>query len=384
MVVLPPRANLRITMPLPPIDLLAKRVYSRLPRGWTAGMDAALRLRHGPNRQPARLDVMTAVSGPNLDVVQVMLRSLSDSHPRDDIHLWFPHLPTAQPVLDALAAYCEGLGNLTLHLLPVADKDPFVHLSRIGGRPYGARFLWLAAHHHLPASLSRVIFLDPLDIIVQGDLVPFLRHPFLGRYIVACREVPSAPPLIAGPASRAQARGASARTIWRISRGVMNSGAIVLNLDRLRRDGIGMQDYVAVGEWAQAQGLNFGDQGLFSLTHGSHYVQAHDRWNFRFFTLPRGSGHETAAVIHFAGNIPKPFHLRLTAAQEEGIAAMMRQRNLSVMPITRSQIISPAFFPFYRAWWAVCARTPVHDRIAPLADEVTERLLAEMTALAQE
>ncbi len=274
--------------------------------------------------------------------------------------------------------FCDALPNLTLHLVPVPDNRPFVHLSKLGGRPYGARYLWLAAHLHLPADLSRVIFLDPLDIIVADDLVPFLHHPFFGKYLVACREVPSIPPLMIGPARRAHARGTRTRTILRMSKGVMNSGAIVLNLDRFRRDGIGIDDYIAVGEWAQGLGLTFGDQGLFSLTHGSHYSQAHDRWNFRFFNTARRPRRLNVAVVHFAGNIPKPFHLRLTPAQEARIADIMARRGVVRMPITRNQVINPAYFPYYRAWWAICARTPVHDRIAPLADATTARLMAEM------
>ncbi len=77
-------------MPLPRLEPLAKGLYDRLPRGWTAGLDAVLRLRHGGNRAPARLDVMTAVAGPDVDVVQVMLLSLSDSHPRDQIRVLVP------------------------------------------------------------------------------------------------------------------------------------------------------------------------------------------------------------------------------------------------------------------------------------------------------
>ncbi|MBM3603666.1 MAG: hypothetical protein FJX25_02685 [Alphaproteobacteria bacterium] len=309
----------------------------------------------------------------------MMLLSLSEAHPHDEIRFWLFYLSFPPAKLVELEKFCTRLPNLRLHLVQVPDRQNFVRLSQLGGRPYGARFLWLVAHLHLPADMKRIIFLDPLDTLVTDDLVPFLHHPFAGNYVVACREIPSRPPLITAPARTAHARGASAAKILRVSKGVLNSGAIVINLERLRRDGIGISHYLEVGQWAREQmGLSFGDQGLFSLTHGSHYMQAHDRYNLRFFDHTTRLRKLCPAVIHFAGNIPKPATLRLSSAQEQQISNHMAKIGKSVMRITPRQIISPAFFPYYRRWWEVCARTPCHARIAPLAEAKTSEMLANL------
>lgn len=358
---------------------LLKRAYRYLPRGWTAALDLYLTRRHGGERSPARLDVMTCFGGDDLDVLQVLLQSLSETHPRDRIEFWLFYLNIGPRKFAALRRFCQRLPNLTLNPVQVPDSDSFAELSRLGGRPYGARFLWLVAHQHLPAGIERVICLDPLDTLVTGDLLPFLHHPFFGKYLAACRESPSVPPLIMGPARRAHDRGASRTTILRASRSGMNSGAIVLNLGKLRRDGITIAPYLQTARWARHEmGLQFGDQGLFFMTHGSQYTQAHDRYNFRFATAGRWQSRLRPAVVHFAGRVHKPAHLRLTPDQEQRIAAHLARTGQKLLPLNPSQATCPRFFPYYRAWWEVCARTPAFARIAPLAEAYTGDLLARL------
>ena len=369
-------------MKLFPLSSLPKRAYRLLPRLWTSGLDLVQQRRHGGDRSPARLDVMTAIGGNDADVLQVLLLSLSEAHPRDRIVFWMFYLDLGPAKLASLTAFCDGLPNLTLTLVQVPEKEDFALLSKLGGRPFGARFLWLAAHLHLPPEMSRIIYLDPLDMIVTDDLLPLLHQPFLGRYLVACREYPHRPPLISRPARKAHARGASAEKLQRISWGIVNSGAIVLNLDKFRRDGITMGNYVEVGRWAQETSLSFGDQGLFSLTHGSDYTQTHDRYNLRFHDASRRDRRLPPAVIHFAGRIPKPYHLRLTPEQQQQVLDHLDRTGLPALPLNAHQTLKPHDLDYYRQWWEVCARTPVHDRIAPLAADYAARVLAEQGVVA--
>lgn len=365
-------------MSLSPFSSLAKRVYRRIPRGWSACLDLYQTRRHGGARLPARLDVMTSVGGHDADVLQVMLLSLSDSHPEDRIEFWLFHLHLDSRTLATLSVFCDGLKNLTLNIVHITGTQYFALLSKLGGRPFGARFLWLVAHDYLPAEVTRIIYLDPLDTLVMGDLLPFLNQPFLGRSLVACREFPGLPPMIQGPARLARGRAASPDRILRISRGIINSGSIVLNLDRLRRKGITIAAYLDVAQWAHdPMGLPFGDQGLFSLTHGSDYVQAHDRYNFRFHDVSRHDRRMRAAVIHFAGRIPKPYHWRLTPDQEQQVLTHLARKGMTALPLNPHQSVTPYDLGFYRLWWGVCARTPVYDRIAPLAADYTAGVLTE-------
>lgn len=349
-----------------------------MPRGWTAGLDLYLRKRHGGRRAPGRLDVMSSFGGKGLDVVQVMLRSLADSHPADDIHFWFLYLRLKPRQIDALTRFCDMLPNVTLHLCQLPDPTGFDRLRKLGGKPDSARFLWFDAHRHLPEEVTRVIYLDALDTIVTDDLMPLLRHPFLGKRIVACRESPHAPPLLIGPARRAAERGASDWVLQRMAQGLLNSGAIVVDLARWRRDGITIDHFVEVAEWASARGLRFGDQGLYSLTFGSDYAQAHDRYNYRFWDYRPSEVIARPAVIHYTGLIRKPDGIRLSPEIEKAVRQKLRSSGRKALFLNEHLRLSPLYFRYYRRWWEICARTPVHERIAPLADARTKEVLTAL------
>lgn len=363
--------------------VLAQRVYGRLPTLWTSGVEAYQRVGHGGARPHARLDVMTSLGGTDLDVLQVLLQSLAETHSQDRIEFWLFYLRLAPEGLAALSRFVTGLQNVTLHLVQVREREEFELLSKLGQRPYGERFLWYTAHLYLPADLKRIIYLDPLDTIVTGDLLPFLTQPLLGNYLAACREAPFAPPVISGPARQATARGATRGKILRLSKGIMNSGAMVINLDKLRRDGVGIKAYIETAAWAREEmGLSFGDQGLFSLTHGSNYVRAHDRYNFRFNLAPPRWARIRPAVVHFAGRIAKPFHLRLTEEQERQIKAHLNATGARSLSINPTQTIKQDDLAYYRSWWEICARTPVYGRIAPVAGAYATEVLSRQLPVA--
>ena len=350
----------------------AKDIYRRLPAVGPIAIDALQRRRHPARRGPAHLNVMTSLGGDDADVLQVMLLSLSQSHSGDQIDFWLFHLTLSQDKLRDLAAFCDRLPNLTLHVIAVQEREDFAQLSQLGSRPFGARFLWYIAHQYLPETMDRVLYLDPLDTLVTDDLLPFATQPLLGNYVAACREVPITPPVLSGPVPEAHAKGMPNYRLRRICAGIFNSGTMVIDLQRLRKDGVGLQPYLRTAAWAQEKGLEFGDQGLYSMTHGSNYLRAHDRYNYRFHDFPRDF---TPAVVHFAGRIAKPFHLRLTAEQEGQIRDHLTATGDRALRINPFQTIKAEDMVYYRQWWEVCAQTPVFDRIAPIAAEYTDYVL---------
>ncbi|MBC9246685.1 hypothetical protein H4P12_08160 [Paracoccus sp. 11-3] len=325
---------------------------------------------------------MTSFAGPNLDVTQVLLLSLSEAHPKDDIHFWLLHQNIPARKIAALSDFCTKLGNITLQQVQVPDPAAFDNLKVLGGKPDSARFLWFVAHQHLPSDVTRVIYLDALDIVVVDDLVPLLHHPFLGKYLVACREALNIPPLLIGSAQRAHALGMPKPVIQHVGQGLINSGAIVLNLDKFRRDKVEIGDYIKVAEWAcNRLNLGFGDQGLFSLTHGSHYTRAHHRYNYRFsYDLPdRSVPHP--AVIHYAGrSLPKPMRFAVTTEVERVAGNHLRQSGGVELVLPTKGRIRATHLPYYRLWWDICARTPCHARIAPQATERMTNALAQIAA----
>lgn len=328
-------------------------------------------------RKRHSINVMTSCGGPNSGITQILIRSISDSHPDDHITFWFFHLNVAQAILNRLERFCEGLPNLTLRQVRVPPSDKLAELRTLGGKPDCERFLWFVAHQYLPENLDRIIYIDALDAMVVDDLSPFLHEDIGDRLVLACHEFMSWRQhsiIKTGPAREAARQGADPKMLKRVAMGLINSGVMVLNLSRFRQDGLTLDRYVETARWAADQGLSFGDQGLFSLTHGSDFAPAHDRFNYRFGFQGAQRVKAPPAVVHFAGHIPKPFAFRLSEEQEERVRTAARRQG-GVLQLGKTHRIAPSFLPHYRRWWAFSERTLVHQRIAPLAEDSTLKLL---------
>ena len=322
------------------------------------------------DRAPAKIDVMTSFEGENIDAIQVLLLSLSETHPRDEIAFWLFEQSLSDSQIDAVKAYCQSLGNVSLRTVKVPHASDFDVLKKLGGRPDSARFFWLVAHECLPKDLKRIIYLDALDIIVNDDLVPFLRHPFLGSHIIACREFSDIPPVFIGSARKAHDLWAPIALVKHVAKGLANSGSIVINLDKFRNGGMDIGYYIDAAEWARNKlGVNFGDQGLFSLTHGSSYVQAHDRYNYRFSNDLKNFSIKNPAVIHYAGRVLKPVNWHLPPEQESIILDYIKNTGKSQLVLDRWHAVDPRHLHYQKMWWDICARTPCYERIKPLATQ---------------
>lgn len=332
------------------------------------------------------LNVMTSCGGKNSGITQILIRSLSDAHPGQRINFWFFHLDVADPIMNRMARFCDKLPNVRLHPVRVERTDALVALKTLGGKPDCERFLWFVAHQYLPAELDRVIYIDALDTMVLDDLRPFLNQDLGDGYVLACHEflARAQPPITIGPAREALEAGTDPEVIRRVSLGLINSGAMVLNLRRFRDEGIDLDHYVQTATWAQQQGLSFGDQGLFSLTFGSAFAPAHDRYNFRFGFPGAGRIKAEPAIVHFAGHVPKPFAFRPDPAQEQLIRDRAAAQPDGILPLGRTHRMRAGFLPHYRRWWAFSERTLVHQRIAPLADSATRKLLDRLGLAAED
>lgn len=127
--------------------------------------------------------------------------------------------------------------------------------------------------------------------------------------------------------------------------------------------------------------LDFGDQGLFSLTHGSNYLRMHDRYNHRFWAESPQRMMRDPAVLHFAGPVLKPAFWRLTEDQERQALAHLQRSGDKVLRLNDHLPLRAAHLPYLRRWWQICARTPSHDR---LAAEAGWRMAAALARLDHE
>lgn len=314
------------------------------------------------------INVMTSCSDNNAEIVQVLICSLSESHKNYRINFWFFHASVSRNKIIMLDSYCRTLPNVDFFEVMVEDVLHFEEMKRIGGKPDCERFLWFGAHEYLPEDIERVLYLDALDTVVVGDLNELYSCDFKNKYILACREINQYsrfPQLLVGAAREFYEATNDKDTVVRISYGIFNSGSIVLNLKKFRSEAPSLAHYCEVAKWAKSLlGTTFGDQGLFSLVHGSNFILIDDKFNYRFF-VSRNSEYtvESPAVIHFCGFSPKPFQVYLSEEQEEFVVRHIESDEGRPFMIDGYLRMDVHYVEHYRIWWDYCMRTNIYNNI---------------------
>ncbi|NIJ15456.1 FkbM family methyltransferase [Sphingobium vermicomposti] len=331
------------------------------------------------------INVMTSCSNERAEVIQVLICSLSETHRNQRINFWLFHTSINDEKLSEFDRYCRSLPNVDFFEVRVGDKHlpHFEEMKRIGGKPDSERFLWFVAHEYLPQDLDRVVYLDALDTAVVDDLTAFYQADFDGKYLLVCRELnkwTNEPQLYVEPAREFFDRTQDKETVVRISQGIFNSGSIVINLNKFRAESLSLTHYCEVAQWAKdTVGAGFGDQGLWSLTHGSNFKLMDDRYNYRFFSYGPKSEVSNPSVIHFAGFAKKPFHLFFTPKQTKDLIEHIAKAGKGPIMMGNFHRLDSHYFAHYEKWWDYCKKTPVFSRIISSAiDETNDKVIAPL------
>lgn len=325
-----------------------------------------------PGDKDKAINVMTSCSDSNCAVVQVLIYSLSQSHRDYQINFWFFHVTVGDEKIAALDAYCRSLPNVSFFEVRVTDVSDFEEMKKIGGKPDCERFLWFSAHRYLPKDLDRVLYLDALDTIVVDSLEDFYCADFNNKYLLVCREInqfSGRPQLQVGPARDHFEQTNDKDVVARISHGIFNSGSIVLNLEKFRKEAPSLKHYCETAKWAKdLLGATFGDQGLFSLVHGSDFELVDDKYNYRFFVAYKPTNIiENPSVIHFCGFSPKPFRIYFTREQSEEVIDYISEAGGKPFMIGSYDRIDIHYPSYYKMWWDLCEKTPIYHWLFPQA-----------------
>ncbi len=366
-----------------PIDTV-KKLFTRGEEGAASSVRVP-RDYAAPERQSEVINVMTSCSDDRAEVVQVLICSLSETHRDNRINFWFFHTSVSDEKLAEFDDYCRSLPNVDFFEVRVGDKylPHFEKMKRIGGKPDCERFLWFVAHEYLPEDIDRILYLDALDTAVVDDVSAFYHGDFEDKYLLVCRELnkyTNEPQLYVEPARDFFEKTQDKETVVRISQGIFNSGSIILNLNKFRAESPSLAHYCEIAQWAKdLLGASFGDQGLFSLVHGSNFKLMDDRYNYRFFSYSPKHAMQNPSVVHFAGFAKKPFHLFFTPKQAGDLAEHITSGGKGPLMMGGFHRLDTHYLPHYEKWWDFCKRTPVFPRlIAQAIDETNEKVIAPL------
>lgn len=214
--------------------------------------------------------------------------------------------------------------------------------DRVSGLPAARSFDRAVWYRLLLAELledaDRVLYLDG-DVIAMDDLRPLWQADLAGSYAAAVPNVWD--PWNAGRPAQLGLAGPHE---------YLNSGVVLLDLDRLRADDMSARliDYAR----RNADRLPFLDQDVLSIVFAGRWTRLHPRWNCMNSVLLSDAADEllgaeavaqarrSPGIRHFEGpSVNKPWHI---LCEREHRAEYFRHRRATPWPRVRPEGVTPA------------------------------------------
>jgi lipopolysaccharide biosynthesis glycosyltransferase len=219
-----------------------------------------------------------------------MLRSLYESNPEEDIHVYIIHGPVNEAEKAKLSSYLSGFLRSVSFIRVDPETLKAFPLSGASVEMTVATYYKLILPAVLPSTLQKVLFLDS-DLIVVEPLGELMDTP-LGDYPVAA------------VIDRSQKENCK-RLGLREGSAYFNSGVMLIDLNKWRKTNI-LSAGLEVTKGNQAK-IEFWDQDILNYLFEGNWLNLDKRWN----ALPHLWGTNKAAedeaardhpaIIHFAG-----------------------------------------------------------------------------------
>lgn len=227
----------------------------------------------GPGKDDAdRVDVLFCVNQTYLQHMAVAAVSLLEASPNREIHI---HLMTCDHDLDEarLVQTLRSYPHASVHIYPV--NDPRINGAFVSRHLTKEAYLRILAAEFLPASVHRVVYLDS-DLVVLDD-ISILAHADLKGFALGA---------VADCDWRANARDDRLAVLGiRADNTYVNSGVLVMDLDRWRRDNLVNRIFAFIAE--NGEKLVFHDQDALNVVLQGDIALQDRRWNLQVVLYSR-------------------------------------------------------------------------------------------------
>lgn len=267
--------------------------------------------------------IITSCDENLLNQVSVLIYSISRNLNNAHTDFYVITRITYDEKFEMMNALCNKLGNITFHNIIVPDAELYDELGKYGGGWVGEAYFSLCAHLFKEfENVDRVLYLDAGDVIVVNDIAEYYNSDFNDKSLIAHSIRYKAANNIPVTLDQSDLQNENFEAI---ARGLFNSGSYVMNLDKMRKDGLSIDDYLYVrnvlvdsfGE--ENHKIYWGDQGLLSIAFVGdiniyRYNEIRNIWympyNFCMWYYDRMNQKPDyePAVIHYAGNA-KPWQI---------------------------------------------------------------------------
>ena len=276
-----------------------------------------------------RYDIMTSCDNNLIQYVTIQLYSISRNLKPGIVHYYLFHRNIPDKNLKTLEALCHRLGNIIFHAVKVPEAEKYDVLANYGGNWCGEAYYSLCSHRLLPENVKRVLYVDAGDVIFTRDISLFYHSDFEGKALIV---TPSKfKECDGGIAPILDLNFETVEGFYKICKGLFNSGAYLINLEKLRDAQLTIDDWLdfsrSLCERSGRRGtfrVYWGDQGLLSAAFSDDLKfygcsQGENIWrtpyipyNFHmgyYYKESNESPDYCPAIVHFVGG-PKPWRLR--------------------------------------------------------------------------
>lgn len=244
------------------------------------------------------VNILLTLDKKYLQALPAMLKSLFLNNPREQIHIYLVHDDMTPDDWELVERLCS---RHLAKLIPIQVSDKYFKNAPVNFHYSRAMYYRLVAFKILPESVDKVLYLDP-DVLVINQLKQ-LYSLDLSNYLYAAAAHTGITNL-STYVNQVRLNAFDGEYYY-------NSGVILMNLHRLRREAVDTEifDYVA----EHGNELILPDQDVFNALYGKHVLPLDDSlYNYdsrRFDMYFLKSGGEmtmdwvmrNTAILHFCG-----------------------------------------------------------------------------------
>ena len=267
------------------------------------------------------INIMTSCDEKLAKQLPVLLQSIADNITTHPVKFFLVHRNVTAKTIDLLKELCAYYGTITFFDIVVTNPEVYDELASHGGGGAGEAYYSLCAHELLDEGIDRVLYLAAGDTLVLKNIDNYYFGDFqdksllvtLGRYkVLENRAVLYTSEDFEIKEFREE-----------ILTGVFNSGSYVLNLNKMRKEGYSMEDYLylsktLVDTMGNLSKAYLGDQGFLSAAYVGdikyyNFPQVADLWYMPFdfgiwyFDQKKEMPLYEPHIVHFSGVSYKPW-----------------------------------------------------------------------------
>lgn len=243
------------------------------------------------------MNILISMNDAFVKCYQVMITSLCRNNPNEDIIIHIPHTEalSAKGLAAIKKTTADNNAKVSEYLFTTDD------LGAMNELPLGMwsieMFFRIFAQDFIPDSYDRILWLDG-DIIVNGDISGFYKSDFEDNYYIACEDL---------AISRGKIQEEYDNLGWDSSKIYVNSGVLLVNLDKLRSDKITRKD-IAEFALANREKLHYPDQYILNaMFHDKIKLADEFKYNCQVSSHMYTKGRQIlseSAILHFPGYRP--------------------------------------------------------------------------------